>query len=696
MKKLLLALMLVGAAFAQNPKTAVFPGRAATDTDLMVASNNVITNLSASVAGGDTTINVVTTAGILVPTALSIDSEILLACTKTSTSFGICPNGRGFDGTAAASHSNGTAVNFFIVAGYHNQAAAEIKAIETNILTTSPFTASIYNFPAQTPGGTLTGGVGATVTMNPCPTGVNGSDTGHYLYVSNGVGTAEAVLIQGGTCASIGTGTVIFTPTFSHSGSWTLTSGSGGIFECLESGGTLGSCVLPAGITHTKANLTIPFSSSSLLGLGEGVSFIQADFNSGNVITINGLNNVTLKDFGVYRVNGYSTLPSNGDTIGVYGSSAVYLTNLWLRHNWNGVNTLGTTSATTGCINGATLGNCSTIYMDNISVEGAANAALIGFQGTSDLFNYIIAQAGGLYTVSYTPGEIILLGFTNGAFFNRTLIGGPVTSAQILYSVPSCTGCLSDLTSWVDLQIDSWTGGPAFKFGGTLLPTNINIDASSISNSGSNTNPVFRFLVTVAGLQISNSRFVNLGSTKIFDGAGDTGQATSLVFSNNNIINTSNGIASMTIAAGNIMTFTNNNWYVGLGATPTYDIEFTAAIPNLTVTGNNFGNYSTAGFHFTATPASGVIENNNGADNVPQTVASASSISLTPGYTLFKVTGTTGVGTITGLYEGRRLEIITTDGAVVFTAGTTIGNTITSTQNVPLVGRVLGGKLYLK
>ncbi|MCU1273241.1 MAG: hypothetical protein JWO48_672, partial [Bryobacterales bacterium] len=94
--------------------------------------------------------------------------------------------------------------------------------------------ATAYNFAAQTPGGSLSAGIAATVTMLPCPTGLNGADSGHYLYISGGTGTAEAVLITGGTCTSgAGTGTVVFTPANSHTGGWTVTSASGGIQEAV-------------------------------------------------------------------------------------------------------------------------------------------------------------------------------------------------------------------------------------------------------------------------------------------------------------------------------------------------------------------------------------------------------------------------------------------------------------------------------
>ena len=86
-----------------------------------------------------------------------------------------------------------------------------------------------YNFAAQTPGGSLTGGSGASVSLSPCPLGVNGTDKFHYLYLQGGTGTAEATLITGGTCTSGATsGTISLTPANSHSGAWTVSSATAG------------------------------------------------------------------------------------------------------------------------------------------------------------------------------------------------------------------------------------------------------------------------------------------------------------------------------------------------------------------------------------------------------------------------------------------------------------------------------------
>ena len=78
-----------------------------------------------------------------------------------------------------------------------------------------------------------------SLTMTPVPPGVNGSDTGHAVYVSGGAGTAEACVITGGSGTSgQPSGQIIMNCASSHSGAWAVQSASGGIQEAI--------CSLPA------------------------------------------------------------------------------------------------------------------------------------------------------------------------------------------------------------------------------------------------------------------------------------------------------------------------------------------------------------------------------------------------------------------------------------------------------------------
>ena len=116
----------------------------------------------------------------------------------------------------------------------------------------------------QSPGGTLAIGPN-TVSLAPCPSGVSGTNTNHYLYISGGAGSAEAVLITGGTCTSNApSGTIEFSAANSQSGAWQIGSATAGIQEAtnvLPSTG--GSVYIPAGIHSLRQTFTVGNGTSS-------------------------------------------------------------------------------------------------------------------------------------------------------------------------------------------------------------------------------------------------------------------------------------------------------------------------------------------------------------------------------------------------------------------------------------------------
>lgn len=103
--------------------------------------------------------------------------------------------------------------------------------------------ASCFNWGPQTPGGSLTGGTPATVTLTPGPRGIDTTNSAtfpFYVYVAS-VGTPEAVLVTGGTCTFAGSAscTIQFTPANSHGPGFTVQSATAGHAEAaLDSSGT--------------------------------------------------------------------------------------------------------------------------------------------------------------------------------------------------------------------------------------------------------------------------------------------------------------------------------------------------------------------------------------------------------------------------------------------------------------------------
>ena len=132
-----LILLFAGVAAAQN--TPVFPSRAVTNGDLFVATNNFATTLLTGIATATATSATVASAtGLAVPAIVTIDTEIFAVCrvTGNTLTFGksSCPNadGRGYDGSVAVNHLAGRPVEARVVAGLHNQAAAEVIALENS------------------------------------------------------------------------------------------------------------------------------------------------------------------------------------------------------------------------------------------------------------------------------------------------------------------------------------------------------------------------------------------------------------------------------------------------------------------------------------------------------------------------------------------------------------------------------------
>jgi len=122
---------------------------------------------------------------------------------------------------------------------------------------------------APTSPATLTAAL-MTVTLAPCPIGLAGADTNHWIYIA-GTGTAEWRLISGGTCTSgASTGTITFTPDNSHGAGYTVGSPNG-IYEAVAYAGAGATITIPAGVTNT-CNLYIQ-AGVTLTGAGSFVGY---------------------------------------------------------------------------------------------------------------------------------------------------------------------------------------------------------------------------------------------------------------------------------------------------------------------------------------------------------------------------------------------------------------------------------------
>ncbi len=142
-----------------------------------------------------------------------------------------------------------------------------------------------------------------TVTLTPCPRGVDGTDKWHYLYIS-GTGTAEADLITGGSCTSgARSGNIQFTAENEHSPGFSISTATDGAQEALNASvvaNTYGlqsrDVVLDAGNYTFHGRLSIRSSNIKISGSGSVItcSLRDACVMVGDPTDINAFYKITL------------------------------------------------------------------------------------------------------------------------------------------------------------------------------------------------------------------------------------------------------------------------------------------------------------------------------------------------------------------------------------------------------------------
>jgi hypothetical protein len=109
----------------------------------------------------------------------------------------------------------------------------------------------------QTISSSLTGGSQATVTLTPCPVGIDTTSGAGYQVLISGGGNSEAVsvvTVAGGCTSGAGSGTITFTPFHSYGAGYTIGSASSGIQETINAACGAMATTHPNG----QCNVTIP------------------------------------------------------------------------------------------------------------------------------------------------------------------------------------------------------------------------------------------------------------------------------------------------------------------------------------------------------------------------------------------------------------------------------------------------------
>lgn len=663
------------------PQTAAYPSAVVGNSQLKVAKNNRKTTLRQAMSVSDTVITVADASWIEANMLLTIDSEVVSVSSVAGNNLTVT---RAFDGTTAAVHSIGRTVSAYWTAWHHNAMREEVKAIQSALganlsnVVANQVSAATYKFAAQSPGGSLVVGANA-VTLTPCPQGVNGTDSNHYLYVSGGVGTAEAVLISGGTCTSgAASGTVIFTAANTHSGAWTIQSATAGVQEALQANSNTGvTVVIPSGTNTFYAGATVTGSNVTLAGVGFATRIDPRFDTATGVFTFSGSGvqtRNTIRDMWIYSehsshanriavdINQQNTFTSDRVFVSYtkYGYQVAGASTFLVRIMNGNINYL---TASTGVGIYQTGGGDLKISNNVISGDLGPRAGIaIAATGSTWIDSNDVFIAGNGLIIEPGAGQSVEWLFSsNNAFDTNTGRG--------IFIDPNSTGVVKGVTFMNDWTSSNSESG--FEIGGGAATV---IDGIFLIGHRSYGNTKHGFLISQYPI---NLHFANCQAAG--NSAGSAGTYHGLAVGS--------AASKFTVHGGlygQAANFTNTQGYgilINAGASNSYEVVGTVVRGNVT-----------AGFEDGGTGTSKVISNIPGhSDLAPPTVASGATISLgaaangSRSRDVYFISGNTAISTVNDCWIDRTVDFIFTHATP---AGFTTGGNIPRAQSAAQYQRV--------
>jgi hypothetical protein len=259
----------------------------------------------------------------------------------------------------------------------------------------------------QTTSGSLTGGLQATVTLTPCPVGIDTTSGAGYQVLLSGGGNSEAVSVStaAGACTSgAASGTITFTPFYSYAAGYTIGSASSGIQETINAAcGTNAvafhnnqcNIIIPANGPNNTFNTysvsgTIFLHSSNSILSGYGVLLNCS--GRGTCLQVGDLLNSN--DYQDNTITGLGFVSTNYSAVSAYAGVNVI----------NTVRSSGVVTITTASAHGFRVGDMVTImFTDSNAYWGDAVVATVP---TATTFTY--AYTGTDIAPQATPGVVAL------------------------------------------------------------------------------------------------------------------------------------------------------------------------------------------------------------------------------------------------------------------------------------------------
>lgn len=698
-------LVASGLAHGQCNYTASYPSSVATDANLFVARDGIQTSLSAAMAAGDAIAVVKNSTGWAINMIATVESEKMLV---TAVATNVLTVSRAFGGTSAASHASGKLVSAFINCDHHEAMKKEVQAIETALGTnlsnipSAPVTNSAgYNFSAYSCDGSATCTVGGssgmsliagnnTLTMRPVPLGVAGSHTlaahlPHLLYVSGGVGTAEACAISGGSGTSgQASGQIIINCANTHSGAWTLASNTTGVQEAVYAAGPTGRVSVAGGVIDLWANictgaqcatadvaaLTIPDGySTSVRGQGVGATTFRTHQTTGAWIRED------------YFTGGSAGISDLGDFSITDNSGTFHTSGQMVHAKYHG----------DGVISHIFANYCYDCYF----AEGEIHDFWQDLTGGASHYGLKIGCAGVNYPTCLSYGTYSLLNLTSlgsgahaihieaptaGIIIDSPFLGAVSNTGNVaIYIAANGTDPLNEIQIGGACIIDGHAAGVEVMGNGSSYVSN------SITVSGCRINSATYGVYAasyVSGLMLSNN-VINSALGVAPDRAILLSQTQNTQIQNNHI--GSDGDAGLLLQTANTnVDFTGNVVGVEAGLQPTTAVSVGGTVTGFRMRNNVLSGASGAYTSGGLTPSGFAFSANAGIDDVIPSVASAATLAF-PVNPTFTITGTTNVTAVSMvLAAGARGTFVPTGGTITFTAGASIGNSFIAKQNVPV------------
>lgn len=553
------------------------------------------------------------------------------------------------------------------------QIDAARQIINTQALDTRQYSFRLVNGSGVS--GTLTSaGAGKTLTFTQCPKGLSGTNTNHYVYIALGTGTAEAVLVTGGTCVggALAGGTIIVTTANTHSGAWIVRSASVGIQEAIWAGGVTSKISLPAGSFGFDAKVTIPGNyCTSIHGQGDQQSIIVSNFTAGDVLVYESgtCGYVDFGDIAFTQVGGTDTHTS-GAFLKVRYRTDGNVTNVLMNH----------------CYNCLMIERSQRNIYSNLNLNGVNIGLLITCQGVtigSGCQNQ--AQFTGIKTGMNAGGTGVYIEDTiTGLIFSNLFTENGLYS--VLITAQAAVGPPNEII-FGDTILDGATGAGLIVIGNNSTFNNNSIQISNSRITTTSTGVGVQLSSKIQGVKIVNSHITASGNPN--NGAIRLGDVQNISITGNKISSPSNaalvvdGPVSNLFIAGNVIGY-NPDTGSTTGASTTA-ITLGGANSNVVISNNNL--YGSTNVINSSSTGSIFTYNNVGLDSSPITMASSSTLALATGNAGFSntinLTGTTSITTITGGFAGRTIIFGKTDsGSIAFNTGGTSPNDVLATATL--------------